>query len=646
MKKISLFLMVLFSIFFGIIFVDAMSIKPTGDTTGIREKNVNIYITLNRTTDEESVSGIDGTFSYDSNVLTLVSADSMMGNNWTQLSGVSNNGTFSYANLMYNDLITSSSKNIVKVVFKVNNDAKSGNTTISVGNPNATDEEANGVNITGGDHIVKILSDENSLSNLTVGEENINFDSNKTTYDLTIDDTSIEIGATAKDNSSKLSGDIGSKILKYGLNTFKITVTSESGINKVYVLNITRPDDRSSVNTLSSLKLSKGTIKFKSDTLKYDVDVENNVSSIKLDATLTDEKSSFVSGYGSRSVVLKEGKNTILIKIKAENESEKTYTINVTRKTNKSSNNYLSEIKLSNGNINFDRDKVDYSISVSYDVDEIDVDVKTEDSKSTYEILDNKNLKVGENTITIKVKAEDESIREYKIVVIRKEENQKLSNNSKLSSLKISNYDIKFNSDVYEYNLKIKNEYSLDISYTVEDLNSRVYVIGNKELKDGSEINVLVTAEDGTESLYMINIEKGNNIWIIIVIIVVIILIGIGLFILFKKKKNDDSNNDLDNNVNSNDDGNNNDVAIKNEFLDNNINNNVGNNVFVNQPDVNSYMNNNLNNGINNTNGLNTNINSMDNGQTINNGLNNLSFNSNNFVLDNNNLNNNQNNNM
>ena len=99
-----------------------------------------------------------------------------------------------------------------------------------------------------------------------------------------------------------------------------------------------------------------------------------------MDATLTDEKSSFVSGYGSRSVVLKEGKNTILIKIKAENESEKTYTINVTRKTNKSSNNYLSEIKLSNGNINFDRDKVDYSISVSYDVDEIDVDVKNTNS--------------------------------------------------------------------------------------------------------------------------------------------------------------------------------------------------------------------------------------------------------------------------
>lgn len=621
MKKISLFL---FSIFFGIISVDAMSIKPTGDTTGIREKNINIYIALNRTIDEESVSGVDGTFSYDSNVLTLVSAESMLGNNWTQLSGISNNGTFSYANLMYNDLITSTSKNIVKVVFKVNSDAKSGNTTISVGNPNATDEEANGVNITGGDHIVKILSDENSLSNLTVGEEDIKFDSNKTTYDLTIDDTNVEIGAIVKDSSSKLSGDIGNKSLKYGVNTFKITVTSESGVSKVYTLNITRTDNRSSVNTLSNLKLSKGTIKFKVDTLKYDVDVENNVSSIKIDATLTDEKSSFVSGYGSRSVVLKEGKNTILIKVKAENESEKIYTINVTRKSNKSSNNYLSEIKLSNGNINFDRNKTDYSISVGYDVNEIEVDVKTDDSKSTYEILGNKNFKVGENTITIKVKAEDESVREYKIIVIRKEENQKLSSNSKLSSLKIDNYDIRFSSNVYEYNLKIKKEYSLDISYTTEDSNSKVYIVGNKELEDGSVINVLVTAEDGSESLYIINIEKGNNIGIVVVIIIVIILIGIVLFILFKKKKNDDGNNNQDNNIGNND---NNEVAIRNEFLDNNIvtdNNNFNNGI------------NTFNNGVNNIN-----YDNMYNNQNFNNGLNNLSSESSNVVKDsNNNLNN------
>ena len=629
MKKFSLMLLFIFSLFIGIVSVDAMAIGPTGDTTGVRGGNVTIYILLNRTTDEKTISAVDGKFTYDSNVFTLVSADSMMGNNWTQLSGVSNNGMFSYGNLAFNDLITSTSRNIVKVVFSVNDNAKYGNTVVSVSNPSATDENANDVSISGGNHTIKILSDENNLSNLTVSGGTINFNSDTTSYNLTIDKDSVDIGAVVKDNSSKLSGDVGTKSLKYGLNTFKITVTSESGKNRVYTLNITRPDGRSSINTLSSLKLSQGTIKFKSDTLNYDVDVENNISSIKLDATLTDDKSSFVSGYGSRSVVLKEGKNTILLKVKAENESVKTYTINVTRKSNKSNNNYLSEIKLSHGNINFDRNKVDYSFSVNYDIKKIDIDVKTEDSKSTYEILDNKELSVGENVITIKVKAEDESIREYKIVVIRKDENQKISSNSKLSSLIVDNYDLKFDSNVYEYNLKIKGEYSLNISYIADDLNSKVFIIGNEDLKDGSVINILVTAEDGSDSLYKINIEKSNNtlLIIIIVIIIILLLIGIVLFIIFKKKNNNDGDNEQ-NNSNSIDNNYDNGVAVKNEFLDNN----VSNSVIANQSNVNSYVDNNLSNinSFNNVNSINTNF---DNINGINSGLNNLS---------NNNLSNNQ----
>ena len=661
MKKISLFLIFVFSLFIGIVSVGAMSLGPVVDSrTGVRGENLTVYILLYRSSDEKPVSAVDGKFIYDENVLTLVSADSMMGSSWTQLSGVSNNGIFSYANLMFNDLITDNSKNIVKIVFRVNNNAKYGNTDIRISNPSATDESGNAVSVSAMFNTIRILSDDNDLSNLTVGEEDINFDSNTTNYDLTIDNTSVDIGAVVKDGGSKLSGDIGSKSLKYGLNTFKITVTSESGKNKVYTLNITRPDNRSSVNTLSSLKLSSGNIKFKSDVLKYDVDVENNISSIKLDASLTDDKSTFVSGYGSRSEVLKEGKNTILIKVKAENESVKTYTLNVTRKSNKSSNNYLSEIKLSSGNIDFDRDKTDYSVNVNYDVKEIDIDVKTEDSKSTYEILNNNELSVGENTITIKVKAEDESVREYKIVVTRKEENQKLSSNSKLSSLTIENYYLQFDSSVYEYSLEIKDESSLDINYIVADLSSKVDITGNSDLKDGSVINILVTAEDGSESLYKINIVKSNNSWLIIIIVILIILllIGLVLFIIFKKNRSNDVNNNQ-NNIDNNYDSS---VALRNEFLDSNINNGIYNSQGIN----NNLSNNNFNNGIYNNQGINNNLSNNNFNNNFNNSNvvygNNISSNVNNggnivstnmynnqninSIVQDGNINNNQNNNM
>ena len=158
-------------------------------------------------------------------------------------------------------------------------------------------------------------------------------------------------------------------------------------------------------------------------------------------------------------------------------EEVKTYTINVTRKyvdkpannepTNntppaeevkKSNNNYLSELKLSNGTLVFDNEKTEYKVTVAYNIEKMEVTTKTEDGKAKFEITGNEELKVGENTITIKVTAEDGSEREYKIEVIRKEQNANLSSNSKLKSLTIKDYNINFSSSVYDYTIKIGNE--------------------------------------------------------------------------------------------------------------------------------------------------------------------------------------------
>ena len=47
---------------------------------------------------------------------------------------------------------------------------------------------------------------------------------------------------------------IGEKSLKFGGNTFLITVTAEDGSKKNYVLNITRPDGRSKENNLNAFE--------------------------------------------------------------------------------------------------------------------------------------------------------------------------------------------------------------------------------------------------------------------------------------------------------------------------------------------------------------------------------------------------------
>lgn len=577
MKRMKLLILFGYIFLFGITSVNAMTLKPSGASSGKRGDEITLYIILNRSSSEKTVSGVDGVLSYDSSVLELVSSSNLM-DGWTQFSGISNGSSFSYGNLTFDKLITSTNQNVAKMVFKINNNAKYGNTTVSVNNPSATDENADSVSIFGGIHNVKVLSDINALSNLTISNGTINFNENTTEYNLTIDDDSTNISATKRDSSSSISGDIGNKTLNYGMNTFKITVTSESGKSKVYIININRPDNRSKINTLSSLKLSNGTINFNKDTTSYSVTVENNISSIKVDASLTDNKSSFVPGYAPRTVNLNVGNNSIEIKVKAENEVVKTYTIKIARKdvdkpvngdsTNndslkeekKSNNTNLSELKISEGILVFDKEQTEYKVTVSYDIESIELEVKTEHDKATYEIDTPKELVVGENKITIKVKAEDNSEKEYVIIVIRKNEEEVISNNSKLKKLNVSGYVIDFNSNVYEYNLKIKNEKSLNIYYVQDDDSSNVSIKGNNNLQDKSVIEIVVVAEDGSQTVYKINIEKNNNNLLLIILLGSLLIIVLIIIIILTLKKKNKKNDVVDNKNLVNID---NDIAVK-----------------------------------------------------------------------------------
>ena len=240
-------------------------------------------------------------------------------------------------------------------------------------------------------------------------------------------------------------------------------------------------------------------------------------------------------------------------------EEVKTYTINVTRKyvdkpannepTNntptveevkKSNNNYLSELKLNNGTLVFDKEKTEYKVTVAYNIEKMEVTTKTEDGKAKFEITGNEELKVGENTITIKVTAEDGSEREYKIEVIRKEQNANLSSNSKLKSLTIKDYNINFSSSVYDYTIKIGNEDRLNITYTTADSKSDVTVTGNENLENGSIIKVTVVAEDGTTTIYKINVEKYNTKNVVIISVMAFLLVALVVLsvILVKSRKN------------------------------------------------------------------------------------------------------------
>ena len=85
----------------------------------------------------------------------------------------------------------------------------------------------------------------------------------------------------------------------------------------------------------------------------------------------------------------------------------------------KSNNANLKNIELSEGKIEFNKDTLEYTINVKNKVDKIKVNSTLEDSKASVEGNGEYELKAGVNEIKLSVKAEDGTVKEYKIKVIR-----------------------------------------------------------------------------------------------------------------------------------------------------------------------------------------------------------------------------------
>ena len=391
----------------------------------------------------------------------------------------------------------------------------SGSASVSISNIISLDKNNDEHSVSNVNKTIRVTDSNNYLSNIILSEGTIDFDKSKTTYDVkNINSSTIDITATLESSYAKLSGDVGKKNLNFGLNTFKITVTSEAGVNRIYTLNIYRNDNRDKTNTLSSLEIENYKISpdFNKNTVNYTLTVKKDVTSVKINATLDSDKSSFNKGYGPRTVNLNYGVNTILIKVTSESKSTKTYTIKVTREDDRSSNNYLKSLNVSSGDFEFNKKTQNYSFTVQNEVTSIKVFAVAEDEKSKVSGAQTYNLKEGLNKINIVVTAENKQTRTYTLQVTRIVKNINKEVNNKLKSLEISNYQINFDPETTIYNLTIENESSLDIIPNVQDSTSSVVVNGNENLKDGSVIKLIVTAVDGSTKEYIINISKNEEI--------------------------------------------------------------------------------------------------------------------------------------
>lgn len=199
------------------------------------------------------------------------------------------------------------------------------------------------------------------------------------------------------------------------------------------------------------------------------------------------------------------------------------------------SNTKLKSLVLSSGSISFNADTYEYSINVESNIDSIDVTAIPEDETSKVEIKNNTNIVDG-SVISIIVTGTDNSTSEYKINISK--EVYIMSSNAKLSSLRVDGYDISFNSKINDYTITIDDEVKeLNIDYETEDENAIATVTGNSNLTNGSKVVINVTAEDGTENVYTINItlKQKSNFFTILFIIILILAIVAGAYYIYKK---------------------------------------------------------------------------------------------------------------
>lgn len=252
----------------------------------------------------------------------------------------------------------------------------------------------------------------------------------------------------------------------------------------------------------------------------------------------------------------------------------------------------------------FDPDITEYAVTVGGDVEKLNIEAMAEDANSTIEILGNSGLLIGENTINIKVTAEDGTVRTYTINVTKV-----VDVGVQLSELSVENYTLtpEFSSDVYEYTLNIGDTSitSLNINAKSDKENVSIEIAGNTELKPGKNIiTILVTSNDDnltTTYQIVVNIDEAykQNTQIIAeiddkdlfmyigigaaVLIVLIIIIAV---IIKKHRKNEDGDEDFSPLDNYNEDSLNNDktsMDISNKSEDSEVHKNIeSNNDIVN----------------------------------------------------------------
>lgn len=263
-------------------------------------------------------------------------------------------------------------------------------------------------------------SNDNALKELSIdkGELKLKESNGISSYNAVVDSDEVTIIAVANDSKATITG-VGKKTLDYGKNEFTIIVTAEDGTSRSYLIVINRTDTRNANAYLKDLTIDGEDIDFEKDIIEYEYYVSDDITEIEIDA-IPELESSTVEIEGNKD--FKEGENIVTITVKAEDGSEKIYTIVVIKGKIINDDIYLDDLTIHGYDIDFKQDKFGYTLTIGKE-DHLDINTIFDTDKYTVEIVGNEELQDG-SIIKIIITDEDGNSNIYKIKIEKSQEKE------------------------------------------------------------------------------------------------------------------------------------------------------------------------------------------------------------------------------
>lgn len=322
-----------------------------------------------------------------------------------------------------------------------------------------------------------------TLATLTIDGTTVNgFVANSATpnsFNVSTNANSVNLNATVTTGSGATirTGDLGSKTLSVGDNTFNIEVTPEDGSTPTtYTIVVHKNKSISTLGTLTVDGVSVSGFVADSDNPKTFTLNDTNATSINIAATVTTDSGATIKtgSLGSKSLSL--GSNSFDIEVSAEDGTKTTYTINVKRTNTDTSLSNLTISSTPSGTQSYNASTKTYTYVYDETVTNANISVTSTDNKASIAIGSNP-ASVGSATasvdphdgnVTVSVTAEDTTTTDtYTIVFTRQTSSVNTLQNLSVKDSSNKEYITSFNEADGTYEIEIDNsEYSATITAT------------------------------------------------------------------------------------------------------------------------------------------------------------------------------------